>query len=116
MSRAPVPLLTEHGVRHEWIDHGDGTYTVASSQDVEPILERNRAMANHNDGYTPSRDLRRLASIPNVVLLGWLNDLLARGATMAESMKTLQDPKFIKRKLDDSNWAYLRTSDFVAGC
>ena len=99
-----IPLLSEHGVTHEWIDNQDGTFTVASSQDVEPFLDRNKAMANQNDGYNQSRDMRRLASIPNIVLMQWLNE--------AGSMEILRDPKFLGRKLNDPDYLYLRTAPY----
>lgn len=99
-----VPLLTEHGVVHEWIDNHDGTYTVASHQDVAPFLDRNKALANANDGYNRTRDMRRLASIPNIVLMQWLNE--------AGSMEILRDPKFLSRKLNDPDYLYLRTAPY----
>ena len=104
----PLPLLREHGVRHEWLDNGDGTYTVRSSQDVEPLLERNKALANANDGYTPSREMRRLASIPNIVLMQWLAE--------AGSFEILRDPEFLAKKLNDPDYAYLRNVHFNLGC
>jgi hypothetical protein len=34
-----LPLLTtEQGIVHTWEDHGDGRFTIHSSQDVEPVL------------------------------------------------------------------------------
>ena len=104
-----IPLLREHGVTHEWIDNHDGTFTVASHQDVAPFLDRNRAMANQNDGYNQSRDMRRLASIPNIVLMQWLNE--------AGSMEILRDPDdltagdvkatfFVKFEPDDSEASF----------
>ena len=99
-----VSLLADHGITHEWIDNHDGTYTVASHQDVEPFLERNKAMATHNDGYNQARDMRRLASIPNIVLMQWLNE--------AGSMEILRDPKFLAKKLNDPDYLYLRTAPY----
>jgi hypothetical protein len=99
-----IPLLAEHGVIHEWVDNQDGTYTVVSSQDVAPFLARNKAMAGENDGYNPARDMRRLASIPNIVLMQWLNE--------AGSMEILRDPKFLARKLNDPDYLYLRTAPY----
>ena len=99
-----VPLLAEHGVTHEWIDNHDGTYTVVAAQDVAPFLDRNRAMANANDGYNRTCDMRRLASIPNIVLMQWLNE--------AGSMEILRDPKFLAKKLNDPDYLYLRTAPY----
>ena len=57
-----------HGIQHvaKW-DPVAETLLVKGVQDVEPILEHNKRLANNGeDGYSPSRDLRRVASIPNV--------------------------------------------------
>jgi hypothetical protein len=54
------------GVDHWMIEDGKET-RFAATQDVAPALELNKAMAGHNDGYTPSRDLRRVASIPYAI-------------------------------------------------
>ena len=99
-----IPLLAEHGVTHEWIDNQDGTFTVASSQDVAPFLDRNKAMATANDGFNQARDMRCLASIPNIVLMQWLNE--------AGSMEILRDPKFLAKKLNDPDYLYLRTAPY----
>jgi hypothetical protein len=90
------------GIRHFWRDDGDRT-SVVSLQDAEPILERNKAMAAHNDGYTPSRELRRVASIPLILVLKWLNE---------EGWYAF-DPNArdrLKRKLNDPEYRWLRTA------
>lgn len=46
--------------------------TFEQIQDVDPILEDNKRLQALNDGYSPSRELKRKASIPVVVLLDWL--------------------------------------------
>lgn len=81
----------------------DGTLTFERTQDCEPILERNKALQNDGDGYSPSRDLRRVASIPNVVIEKWLN----------EDGINLFDPAHadaVRRKLNDPEWRHLRTA------
>lgn len=100
-----VPLLTtEAGIRHEWQDNEDGTYTVISSADCEPVIEQNKAMANHNDGYSPSRELRRVASIPLIVAYQWLVDEGWNAFDPANADR-------LKRKLNDPDWRWLRTAD-----
>lgn len=61
----------EAGVRHEWQDDGEGGGIIRSVQDVGPILDLNQKLYNHNDGYSQSRELRRVAFIPNALLLKW---------------------------------------------
>ena len=35
----------------------------------KPIIEHNKKMYTHNDGYSKSRELKRVASIPTLVLI-----------------------------------------------
>lgn len=98
-----LPFVSDGGIKREWHDHEDGTYSVVERQDVTPILETNKAMATHNDGYTPSREMRRAASIPNLLIHKWL---------VEEGWNAL-DPacaKKLKQKLNSSEYLYLRTA------
>lgn len=72
-------------------------------QDVEPILKRNRALASLNDGYSPSRELRRVASIPNVLIEKWL---VEEGINVFDE----NDWPRVAAKLDDPAYAHLRTA------
>jgi hypothetical protein len=80
----------------------DGTsLTIEHIQDVEPILERNaalRAVPQKSDWG------RHIASIPNVVLIKWMNE---EGADVLK-MSGDEFGVFIKKKLDDPDWRFLR--------
>ncbi len=91
------------GIRHYWRSAGGDDYEVVSLQDAEPILESNKAAATHNDGYAPSRELRRAASIPLIVILKWLNEegWFALDPACADKLK---------EKLNSSDYRYLRTA------
>lgn|GEM_PF-937839 len=94
----------EGDVVHFAEDDGAGGLLIHSVQDVAPILERNKAMANHNDGYSPSRELRRVAFIPNIVRLKWLNE---------EGWDAWRPDLYGERlaaKLNDPDWRFLRTA------
>ncbi len=83
----------------------DGNAIAVTEQDVEPILERNaalRAQPQKSDWG------RHIASIPNVILVKWLNEEYARGNT-ALRMYTKEFDDLVARKLADPDWAYLRT-------
>lgn len=98
-----LPFLNDPGIRRQWIDNEDGTFTVTQTQDCEAIIELNKAMYNHNDGYTPSRDMKRIASIPNTFVYKWL----------VEEGWNANDPRYgdrLKRKLNDPDWRFLRTA------
>ena len=91
------------GIRHYWRPAGGDDYEVVSLQDAAAILEANKSAATHNDGYSPSRELRRAASIPLIVILKWLNE---------EGWFAL-DPACagkLKEKLNSSDYRYLRTA------
>lgn len=93
------------GVAHYSRPDGKGGLEVLSVQDVAPILDRNKAMRNHNDGYTADRTMRRAAFIPNIIRNKWLNEEgwdAYRPDLYAEQLV---------RKLNDPDWAYLRTAD-----
>jgi hypothetical protein len=105
MGRRYKLLKSSAGVDWIWQDMDDGGAQVVASQEVAPMLERNQAMATHNDGYTPSRELRRVASIPASVRLKWL---IEEGWDCFS-----QDPdcqKKLAQRLDDPEWQYLRTA------
>lgn len=52
------------GVDHYLCQDEDGTIRTEAHQDVQHILDANGEMYNHNDGYSQSRDWKRVASIP----------------------------------------------------
>jgi hypothetical protein len=96
-------FTTEAGVKHSAFRDDNGALRFVAEQDVGPSLECNKAMANHNDGYTQDRTMRRVAFIPDVVALKWLH----------EEGWWMYDPACahkLARKLNDPSWQYLRTA------
>src|ERR1700759_3570611 len=94
LSRASAGI--DHFIRHD----ADGSIHVESHADVEGILDHNKAMATHNDGYNPTRDMRRVASIPMILIHKWLNE---------EGWNAL-DPNHedkLRQKLNSSEFLYL---------
>ena len=86
-------------------DRGERLIVAETMQDVEPILERNkmlRSMPQESDWG------RHVATIPNVILVKWLNEEHARGRTDLR-LFTREFDEVVKRKLADPDWAYLRT-------
>ena len=79
-----------------------GDLTIEHKQDVQPILERNKRLQNWDDGYGPSREWRRAASIPVGVIYQWLGEGI-----------NVYDPNHeeaVRRKLNDPNYRFLRTA------
>jgi hypothetical protein len=91
----------ETGIEYDPIDD---QLRVVNRQDVEPILEHNKRLYNDGtDGYGPTREWRRAATIPNIILEKWLKE---EGIRYWDSEDT---PKLMA-KLDDPEWLYLRNA------
>lgn len=89
-------------VIREIYDELDGV-VVRATQDVTPILDYNKAAQNDGtNGYTPSRDLRKIATVPNIIIEKWLND---HGVDVFNR----DHAKKVKQLLNSSDYAYLRT-------
>ena len=105
------PLFTSAaGVDHAWREEADGTVVFAASQDVGAILEHNKRAQTHNDGYSPSREMARVASIPLVVLCKWMTE---EGWDPFSPDPDCQ--KRLARKLDSDEYRHLRTSALIVG-
>jgi hypothetical protein len=85
-------------------DPADKTITAVTTQDTGPILDRNAALRAQ-----PQRSDfgRHVASVPNVILVQWLNEEYARGNTDLR-MFTPAFNALVARKLRDPDWKHLR--------
>lgn len=95
----------EGDVTHWSEPDGEGGLLIHSEQDVEPILDRNKAMLTANDGYNADRSMRRVATIPLIVRNMIIN---------SEGWDPWQPhlfPEKMARLLNDPDWAHLRTAD-----
>lgn len=96
----PVTGLTEY---HSYDSAADRT-VIETVQDVESILERNKALQSADDaGWSASRDLRRAARIPDIVILKWRNE---------EGIDVFDPDHWpaVKRKLNSSEYRWLRSA------
>jgi hypothetical protein len=85
-------------------EDSDGSLIVHRLADVEPLLEENKARLNSGeDGYTPSRDLRRAASIPLAIVEKWRNEL-------GVDIFNPDHLPAVRRLLNSSEYLYLRTA------
>lgn len=99
------PFFTSSaGVDYTIAEKENGDLVLRSDVDVSPVLERNKAMMNHNDGYSPTREFRRVFSIPGALVQyfweveGW----------------SVYDPEHADRLvkiLNDPDWRLLRTAE-----
>jgi hypothetical protein len=80
-----------------------GDLTVIRSEDVEPALEINKSLYTSGDGYSPSRELRRAASIPLSIVEKWKNEL-------GVDVFNPDHRHAVRRLLNSSEYLYLRTA------
>lgn len=102
-------LLTQTagGTRHYWRDTADGGAEIKSVTDIAPILEANKAKANHNDGWSPSKELRRVGAIPFALIHKWLAE---DGVNVLDAGHDPHAAAYLMRKLNSIDYAYLRTA------
>jgi hypothetical protein len=84
-------------------EDSDGSLIVHRKADVEPLLEHNKVLQTLNDGYSPSRELRRAASIPMAIIEKWKNEM------GVDVFNPDHLPK-VRQLLNSSEYLWLRTA------
>lgn len=88
---------------HEY-DSASDTTLIHYEQDIEPVLDHNKALQNEDDrGWGKTRDLRRVGCIPPVIIVKWLTE---DGINVFDR----NHDDAVKRKLNDPDWKWLRTA------
>ena len=88
------------------LDRADRRIIASSTQDVEPILERNKALRGESQ---QGHDCARLvADIPAVIIVQWLNEEYARGNIHLRPFTREFNETVVARKLRDPEWKHLR--------
>lgn len=87
------------------LDSNGKDLAIEHIQDVEPILEWNRQARKDEQRSDWGRHVAR---IPNVIYVKWLYEEHAKGNTGLR-MFTPEFDLIVQRKLNDPEWAYLRT-------
>jgi hypothetical protein len=86
----------------------DGTWAVETRADISDVLDANKEQQNHGarPGALQPQWGRHVARIPPLIVVKWLN----------EYGINIYDPaheKAMIRKLNDSEWRWLKTTDEV---
>jgi hypothetical protein len=80
----------------------NGTFTIQRhDDDVSPTLERNKKLQNEPQ---KSESFHHIASVPPIVIEQWLIE-------SGLSYGSREFLSFMKRKLRDRDWIFLRTTD-----
>jgi hypothetical protein len=102
-----APLSVLDGVRCDFAHLDDDTFVIKHTQDVEPIFDFNKAHATDGSGgWSPTRDIRHVARVPNVVYYHMLN-------THGVDMLNKDHREAVRRLLNSSDYAHVRTGGGV---
>jgi hypothetical protein len=91
--------------RKLYVDEGEKSLTFVNVQDVEPILDLNKEQRSEDQ---ISDWGRRIARIPNTIMLQWYYEEVQKG-NRSLNMYSEEFDRIVARKLDDPDFAYLRT-------
>ena len=69
---------------------------------IDPHLKHNKILLNKNDGYSESRDLKRVASIPTLALSVWAKEY--NGSNNWFALPTEVQKKILKTKLNSNEF------------
>jgi hypothetical protein len=89
--------------------HSDSEKVVIERNiDYKPIVEHNKKLYSHNNGYSKSKDLKRVASIPTLVLEIWSKEY--NGNSNWFALPSDVQKKILKKKLNSSEFQMFRTA------
>lgn len=95
------------GVSQRYHYNEDGETIIEQVQDVSPILDANKAMADA--GQNNGASIRHAASVPMVVHMQWDKEFKQKtGLSLADADRSMRD-KFIRAKLNDPDNKFFRT-------
>ena len=97
------------GVKTRYIQESDGKLTINNQQNINPLLERNKKLYTDNSGYTPSKDFKRIASVPPIILEIWTKE--HNGSRNWFALPKETQNKILKTKLNSSEFKYFRTAE-----
>lgn len=83
--------------------------TLQKTQDCEPILEDNKRLQTEGDGYSPSRELRRVGRVP----LNLISQMLQQDGISEPhywQWPGWAQNRYLRKKLQDPDYRHLRTS------
>ena len=79
------------------LDEKEKQIVVKEEVNIDPHIKNNKRLYNLNDGYSKSRDLKRVASIPTLALQVWANEYNGTNNWFALPKETQK--KIMKKKI-----------------
>ena len=102
---------TNKNITETYLDNGNDGVVQKRSLDVSPILENNKRLYTQNDGYSPDKGLKRVATIPTIILEIWTKEYHKdqNKGNWFDLPKEVQQ-KILREKLNSSDYRYFRTA------
>jgi|TARA_R110002124_G_scaffold208008_1_gene374476 hypothetical protein len=92
------------------LDEQEEKVIVKEETNIDSHLKHNKELLNSNDGYSKSRDLKRVASIPLGALQIWASEFDPSTKGNWWKLPKETQSKILKLKLNSSEFKYFRTS------
>ena len=86
----------------------DKKVAIVEELKIDSHLKHNKELYNLNDGYSPSRGLKRVASIPILALQIWAEE--ATGDNNWFHLPKETQNKILKKKLNGNEYQYFKTA------
>lgn len=95
------------GLRIDFESTGDGEFHLHYTQDVEPLLDENKAKQSAGrDYYASDNEMWKVASVPVTVQYEWIRRYGA-DPLLPENQDLL------RRLLNSNEWRYLKTAEVI---
>ena len=90
-------------------DDMDGKIAVKEEVNIDSHLKHNKRLLNLNDGYSKSREMKRVASIPTLALSVWANEY--NGSSNWFALPKEVQKQILKKKLNSNEFKYFKTAE-----
>jgi hypothetical protein len=101
-------IVEKDGLSTTTYHTNDEKLVIQRDINYQPIVDHNKKLYNHNDGYSKSRELKRVASIPTLVLEIWSKEY--NGNSNWFALPSDVQKKILKKKLNSSEFKLFRTA------
>ena len=90
------------------LDEQEKKIVLKEEVNIDSHIKHNKALYNHNDGYSKSRELKRVASIPTLALQVWANEY--NGTKNWFALPKEVQKQIMKKKLNSNEFQFFRTA------
>ena len=103
--------ITIDGLKKETflLDSQDKQIVIKEEIKIDSHLKHNKELYNLNDGYSKSRELKRVASIPTLALQVWANEY--NGTKNWFALPAEVQKQIMKKKLNSNEFRYFKTAE-----